>query len=270
MAVVDEPALDMSLDSDDEWLQEPFAPAPPKRRKLSDEASSDDIEASQFLDELLNSYKSTLPALPVVRHSLPAAALPVLPAPLARPALRVDRFIAASAGDRSRPQCPNANRRPQQAAVPKPQQAAAPKRRAEPQQADVPKVNFRLPHSSNAGNILLHATQLVQDIIGKGPTVFKIGITADPAHRWGNVRYGYQHDKDRYQQMLVMSEADSAGAAMLEASLISLFKQTSGCRNCAPGGESVRQGCLIFTYIVYRHLDTAIGMEPARLHRAGG
>ena len=108
----------------------------------ADEASSDDVEASQFLDELLNSTCHA--ALPSCSSAACSAQAP----------LTQGQFQAA-------------------------------------------------PQQQRWQHILLHATQLVQDSIGKGPTVFKIGITADPAHRWGNVRYGYQHDKDQYQQRSV-------------------------------------------------------------------
>ena len=121
-------------------------------------------------------------------------------------------------------------------------------------QRSLASVVFQVSPSSNSGTILAHAQKTVQGVIAHGPTIFKIGITADPSHRWGNHKYGYQHDRNAYQQMLIFSEADSAGAAMLEASLINTFKSQAGCRNTAPGGEGVRHGCVIYTYIVYRHL----------------
>ena len=76
--------VEAAFDSGDEWLEELLAPAPPQKRRR---ASDDDIDALQFLDELLNSYKSdmssaqpslvvaTLPALRVVQPSLPAPVL---------------------------------------------------------------------------------------------------------------------------------------------------------------------------------------------------
>jgi hypothetical protein len=251
-------------DSGDEWLQELLTPAPPlKRPRVSD----DDVEASQFLDELLHSHSTAVswvvPALPsaalpkqlVMRPALPAA----LPQQLAgRPACSASKLAA-------QPACP-ANRIIVASNLNKPVSAASrkqvelvqnrdsgTKRVRMPEQAAVPKVKFNLAPSSNAGAILDHAIRLVDDIVNNRPTIFKIGITTDPAYRWGNTKYGYQHDIDKYEQMLVLSEADSTGAAMLEASLIRKFRDISGCRNTAPGGESVRQGCTIYTYIVFRH-----------------
>jgi len=252
-------------DSGDEWLQELLTPAPPLKRPRD---SEDDDEAAQFLDELLKSYSAArswvqpappadaLPTQLGTRPALPAA----LPLQLAgRPALSASRLAA-------RPACPadrivvvsNINKRVTAASI-KPVEraqtsASGTKRVRLPEPAAVPKVKFNLAPSSNAGAILSHAIQLVQHILGQGLIIFKIGITADPAHRWGNDKYGYQHDIDDYQQMLVLSEADSAGAAMLEASLIREFRTVKGCRNTAPGGESVRQGCMIYTYIVFRRV----------------
>lgn len=263
----------MALDSGDEWLEELLAREPPQKRARI--ISDDDVEAALFLDELLHCYSSaTSWVQPAVPGALPGRpAVPgVLPAQLdARPAVpaasttgtflcfasttgalpAVAPKLAARLARPARPAVPAGAVVPKRPAVP-----ARPAVRARPEVQAAVQVKFNLPKSRNAGNVLDHATQLVQDIVGQGPTIFKIGITADPAHRWGNANYGYQHDRDAYQQMLVFSEADSAGAAMLEASLINMFKNTSGCRNTAPGGEGVRHGCTTFTYIVFRHLDT--------------
>ena len=78
----------MALDSDEEWLLELLQPEPPpKRCRISD----DDVEASQFLDELLISYSSarSCPALP--------AALPVMTCCIATAA----RGYALPAGGRA-------------------------------------------------------------------------------------------------------------------------------------------------------------------------
>jgi len=216
----------MAPDSDDEWLAELLAPA--KRRHVSD-----DGDALLFLQDLLKMDAPTTPGnasvlvapdarpdLPAGFALLPAAAGPALPAPAARPALPAPAVHPVSLTKEQR----------------------------------LANVVFRLPQSTIFGAILAHAEEHVHRIVKQGPTIFKIGITTDPAHRWGNRRYGYLHDLDHYQQMMILSEIESAGAAMLEASLIKTFKHTPGCRNTAPGGENVRQGCMVFTYIVFRHL----------------
>ena len=248
----------MALDSDEEWLNELLEPKPKRQRN-----SDDDIEAAEFLHEMLTSFSSarscvqpSLHVAPVPKQMLAQPALPTaVPAPLAaRRCVSTVRIADRQARPADRMRVSNINN-----CV-----AAVSRKPVEAEQQNsfgikpvaAQKVKFSLSPSSNAGTILNHAMQLVQNIIGQGPTIFKIGITADPAGRWGNDKYGYQHDRDNYQQMLVLSEAESAGAAMLEASLINKFKSISGCRNTAPGGESVRNGCTTFTYIVFRHLDT--------------
>lgn len=239
----------MTLDSDDEWLQELLAPErPPKRRRISE----DDIDAARFLDELLSSHRRVSSGSLVPPSSV-CAALPA--AQFLRPTAP-----AVLSGPLQARLAPSTKQLPPRSAL-----AASPRANIQEVSRDLPaggaraapKIEFRLARSKNAGAVLAHASQVVRDVIGQGPTIFKIGITADPDYRWRNAKYGYQRDRDAYQQMLVFSEADSAGAAMLEASLISMFRNTSGCRNAAPGGESVRHGCVIFTYIVFRHLDTA-------------
>ena len=250
----------MAADSDEEWLQELLAPAPKRPRTTSD----DDTANLHFLHELLNIRKSTIipvattmpafhaerlaaplalptmrPALPTVRPALPTVR-PAVPSDRNVPVDHISNTVSVKPKKFDGPTSTLLETKVSKVSLSKPQSFA--------------KVVFKVSPSSNSGAILDHAEKIVQGIIRQGPTIFKIGITADPSHRWENKRYGYQHDRDKYQQMVVLSEADSAGAAMLEASLIKTFKNRDGCRNAAPGGEGVRHGCLIYTYLVYRHL----------------
>ena len=240
----------MAPDSDDEWLAELLTPA--KRPRVSD-----DGDALLFFYDLLKleapptpgnasmpvpqvTKPETRPDVPAGFALLPAATRlavrPAIPAPAARPAILADTkisfghvnhdIIAAS----EKPPGPTSVVRP--ASLTKEQRLA--------------NVVFRLPQSNLSGAILAHAEARVHSIVKHGPTIFKIGITTDPAHRWGNCRYGYLHDLNNYQQMLILSEDESAGAAMLEASLINTSRHTPGCRNTAPRGENARQGCMVF------------------------
>ena len=100
--------LIMALDPDDEWLNELLEPKP-KRQPNSD----DDIEAAEFLHEMLTSFSSaSVPSLhvaPVPKQILAQPALPTaMPAPLAarrcvstariadRPARPADRIRVGS------------------------------------------------------------------------------------------------------------------------------------------------------------------------------
>ena len=229
----------MAWDSDEEWLRELLEPEPPsKRQRITD----DDAEAALFLDELLCSHSSSRVAVPAV----------VLPTALtAKRDVREVQMIAAPTESSS-----SVNERIGAASNIQPVLKTELFSSTPGQPMAIKTVVFKLCQSNNAGAILSHATQLIQNIINQGPTVSKIGITGDPAHRWGNDKYGYKRDINTYQQMFVFSEADAAGAAMLEASLINTFRQISGCRNTAPGGESVRSGCPTYTYMVHRLLCT--------------
>jgi hypothetical protein len=64
--------------------------------------------------------------------------------------------------------------------------------------------------------------------------VFKIGYTHDAMWRWSNKTYGYQHDTfHKWSNMLILYEStEPFGPAMLEASLIEIFRSTvSSLRN---------------------------------------
>ena len=119
-----------------------------------------------------------------------------------------------------------------------------------------PALQLLLPKSVVAGAVLEHASNAMAKFLSQGPTVFKIGITHQPHHRWHNTVYGYKHDLDRYQKMvLLFITADPIAAAFLEAALIDRFTATPGCRNKAKGGENLHGMCSpYFTYVVLRCL----------------
>ena len=84
-------------------------------------------------------------------------------------------------------------------------------------------ISFRLPRKpSSAGAILQHAITVVDSCFAKyEPMIYKVGFTHDPAWRWSNTIYGYQHAKDGWQAMTVLSAShEPYSPAMLEAALI--------------------------------------------------
>ena len=188
----------MAPDSDDEWLAELLAP-PPKRRRDSE----DDAAALVFLCDLLKgdrpttaigmaSLSSTQDALSIsgfalnsARNSLPAANVRLVPADVTTATIaNVHHVVTVESTNRAGPKSAT--------------QAVALSKRDR-----LTNVIFRLPQSNKSGTILAHAEDIVQTIVKQGPTIFKIGITTDPSHRWTNNRYGYLHDSDNYQQMVV-------------------------------------------------------------------
>lgn len=110
---------------------------------------------------------------------------------------------------------------------------------------------------ATASSVLNHCEQSIQDLFKKYPCVFKIGMTSNPVKRWQHPLYGYGFDRREYWQgMKVLMVSDTSfSAALAESSLIRKFKNTAGCRNYNPGGEtpSPEQGPH-FTYVVYKIL----------------
>lgn len=112
-----------------------------------------------------------------------------------------------------------------------------------------------------AGVILRHCTAYVDQLLDRGPTIYKIGATWRPEHRWTNSAYGYRLDVDRWDCMHVLHAARSESIGFLEASLIAHYKgqHPDGLRNQAPGGEGIGQSDLCYLYVVSRLLP-----PPAR------
>ena len=120
---------------------------------------------------------------------------------------------------------------------------------------------YKLSTYTHAGRVLQHAQQEIQHILDLGLTVFKIGATTNPEHRWSNARFGYCRDRDFHCMRVLACLRTGEGMAFLEASLISAFKRIPGCRNEALGGDNVPMSSTseagttrYYVYMVYRHL----------------
>ena len=94
------------------------------------------------------------------------------------------------------------------------------------------------------------AETTVVERLGRLPTIFKIGITSDPLHRWANISYGYF--RDGYRTMTLVAATTPEWAVALERHLIVSFRSAHGhgCRNDAPGGESSPPDPPVFVYVV--------------------
>ena len=86
------------------------------------------------------------------------------------------------------------------------------------------------------GSVLQHCLSMIQSLTSDQLTKFKIGITARPAHRWANSRFGYALEGYLSMQLL-HCEPSSRACGFLEAALIQMLRGVSGCQNEAPGGE---------------------------------
>ena len=118
---------------------------------------------------------------------------------------------------------------------------------------------YKMTGLTRTGAILEHCCKVVDNIIGHGPTIYKIGITQCPKHRFDNKEYGYKFDKvGKWQKLVVIAVLpNSCAAGMLEAALLHKYLNTSGCWNVQSGGEGVPASVTVsyYTYIVYWRLD---------------
>ena len=124
-------------------------------------------------------------------------------------------------------------------------------------------MDLPLNPKATASHVLGHAEKCIRQLSSKHPAVFKIGISRDPVARWTHPQYGYSRDRrERWQKMKVLCAfADSFSAALVESVLINKFKDTEGCRNERPGGETACPGDgPHFTYVTYKVL-----VPPARV-----
>ena len=94
------------------------------------------------------------------------------------------------------------------------------------------------------------AEAMVSECLGRVSTIFKIGITSEPLHRWANLSYGYC--REGYQTMTLLAATTPEWAAALECHLIdsALSAHGHGCRNVALGGESCPREPPVFVYVV--------------------
>lgn len=86
---------------------------------------------------------------------------------------------------------------------------------------------FKLPHEGvAAGYVLKHARSVMEHLQHTlAPMTFKFGVTHCPIFRWRNEKFGYQHSRDKWQQMIVLYRThEPYSPSMLEAALIALFQ----------------------------------------------
>ena len=81
---------------------------------------------------------------------------------------------------------------------------------------------------TTAGVVLKHAVQVVENIFESwSPMIYKFGFSSSPKVRWENRKYGYAHDRDKWERMVVLYLASEPWSpAMLEAALIDRYDGT--------------------------------------------
>lgn len=91
-----------------------------------------------------------------------------------------------------------------------------------------------------------------------GPIAFKIGIAADPEHRYRNKDFGYVLEHF-WQFMHVLLAGNAQRCRLAEMDAIAALRGVPGCHNASPGGEGVASGRehLCYVYIVVRAASQA-------------
>ena len=81
---------------------------------------------------------------------------------------------------------------------------------------------------TTAGVVLNHAVQVVESLFESwSPMIFKFGFSSNPKVRWENRKYGYVHDRDKWERMVVLYlSSEPWSPAMLEAALIDRYDGT--------------------------------------------
>jgi hypothetical protein len=110
--------------------------------------------------------------------------------------------------------------------------------------------------TAKPGAVLEYCKTYITSLISHGPTIYKIGATWRPIHRWENKSYGYKHDVQKWTAMHVLHRDNSKAIGFLEAALIAHFKDKvpSGLQNEASGGEGLGSCPSCFLYVVERRL----------------
>ena len=92
-----------------------------------------------------------------------------------------------------------------------------------------------------------HASSRIHELAAHG-MAFYIGITENPARRWGD-----HCEAAPWDDMEILIEAPSSRVtAELECRLINHFRPVLGCANVGPGGECRSTGCPHFLYVLVR------------------
>ena len=94
---------------------------------------------------------------------------------------------------------------------------------------------FALSQPRTVSQVVDHCYRHIhRRLTSMGIVVFKIGVAVDPGDRFNNPSFGYTHEG--YMFMDVLWRGAPRDCALLEDTLIQLFKTQSGCRNVNPGG----------------------------------
>lgn len=93
-------------------------------------------------------------------------------------------------------------------------------------------------------------------VVPSSPCVFKVGVTRDPLNRFAQADFKYEGE---YTDMELLLVGFPRLCGYLESQLIFRLRSIPGCRNQAPGGESLPpDGCVCYLYIVTIRSDDLV------------
>ena len=126
-----------------------------------------------------------------------------------------------------------------------------------------------LPHGVRMRQARDHCSlHIHRRLCSMGLAIFKIGIAADPEHRFSNLSFGYVHDG--YMFMDVLWRGSAFDACSLEDELITYFKSKRGCQNQNRGGGGVDPNNTSYhthVYAVFAPCGDGIGVMAAARKR---
>jgi hypothetical protein len=99
-----------------------------------------------------------------------------------------------------------------------------------------------------------------------GPIIFKIGIAAEPSHRFNNLEYGYRRE-GIWQFMDVVLCGSARVCRQWEIDLIFALQSFAGCYNVKPGGEGVGKERTYICYLYIVVCDAGSGPLSAAVKR---
>ena len=87
-----------------------------------------------------------------------------------------------------------------------------------------PFLAYRLPKKPSMlpGQILKHCYEVVDNVLdSQSPCIYKVGLTHDPRFRYHSQKFGYRHELDKWEKMIVLhASIECVSCGYIEAAII--------------------------------------------------
>ena len=131
------------------------------------------------------------------------------------------------------------------------------------------KFTFALPHGLRMRQACDHCSlHIHRRLASMGLAIFKLGVAADPEHRFNNLSFGYKHDG--YMFMDVLWRGAPRDCVFLEDELIKDLRTKRGCQNQNRGGGGVDPNNTCYqshVYVVFAPCGDGVGIMAAARKR---